>query len=96
MQFQGNNSAYSAATLFQTLGFLLGFASSIYMCTGTKALVYFGITFISFISYCTLEIRNSYKEQKKLTYKHEDVDEKHGEVLNEKTSFIQQESKEIH
>ena len=63
-QFATNRAAFSAVTLFQTVGFITGFASSVYLCTYQKVYIYLGITFLSLITYSGLTIKNSFIEQK--------------------------------
>jgi hypothetical protein len=65
-QFPHNNGAFSAVTLFQTIGFISGFICSIYFCTSVKTYIYLGLTFLSFITYSFVSIKNSYFELKNL------------------------------
>ena len=69
VQFPGNNSAFSAVTLFQTIGFISGFVCSVFFCTNIKTYIYLGISFTSFLTYGGLGIKNSYLELKEANIK---------------------------
>jgi hypothetical protein len=49
-----NPSVFSAATIFQTFGFLIGFIISLVSCTNIKLYIYFGLCALSLICYLAL------------------------------------------
>ena len=87
VQFPTNNGAFSAVTLFQTFGFISGFASSVKLCTYQKAFIYLGITFLSFITYGGLSVKNSYYEQKELKLKENSGNDKQLEIDEKESLF---------
>ncbi len=74
-QFPTNNSSFSLNTMFVNLGFILGYLCSIYMCTRMKIIVNIAITSVSFVTYTTLIVKNSYMEGKKMQMKLKPADE---------------------
>jgi hypothetical protein len=49
-----NPSIFSAANVFQTMGFITGFTISLVACTKTKLYFYIGLSVLSLLSYLIL------------------------------------------
>lgn len=76
VQFKNNTSAFSALSLFQNTGFLIGFLSSAYFCTLIKLLIYVTLSFISLVCYFTLIAKNNYViAQKKKNFKRRNLND---------------------
>ena len=63
--FPDNNSAYSAAMIFETFGLMLGSILSIHVCVQVKTYVYMFIIVLSLFTYTLLEIKTVYIASKK-------------------------------
>lgn len=57
--FFSNSSAFSAATISQTIGLFLGSILSVYTCTNVKLYVYIGILITSLICYVILLLKHT-------------------------------------
>lgn len=60
--FPHNNSAYSAAMIFETVGLVIGSLLSINFCVNVKVYVYMILIFVSLLTYTILEIKTFQKK----------------------------------
>lgn len=64
VQFDGNNSAQSAASVFKFTGYIISLLFSLLTCTQTKLYAHLVIILCSLIAFMVLTGKNSYKEMK--------------------------------
>lgn len=67
--FPKNLSAFSCATIGQTLGIILGCVTTMLMCVNEKAYVYIGIVLSSLICFVLIEIRAKKQEIRQMSIK---------------------------
>jgi hypothetical protein len=65
IQFPGNQSAFSIASIGQVIGFIIGFLVSLFFCVSTKVYCYLGLSFVCLICCTILFSRNNYFKLKK-------------------------------
>ena len=64
--FPNNPSAFSCATIGQTLGFISGCLATMYLCVNEKVYVYTLIVIFSLVCFVTIEIRQAKQREREM------------------------------